>query len=236
MDYRGNGNGTECPQEQPHRILIVDDHPLSCKGYELIIQMGIQKGILPYFDIEIIHSLEAAYRLFIEESFTCDMVLLDICMKPFPEQNLFSGDDLGRWVIEKYPKIKILVMTSLLERHRLGNILKTLNPLGFLIKSEIDELNLVQAVRSVLRGIPFYSATIMEVMRNRFVSDIQLDLEEKTFIWLLSQGTPTKEIPEQLHWSLSKVEKRKRALRKKLGVENNTTMALVKKAKELGII
>lgn len=236
MDYRGNRNGLDCAQEQPPRILIVDDHPLICKGYELIIQNGIQKGTLSNFKIEIANSLEAAYELFIKPSVTFDLVFLDICMNPFREKDIFSGEDLGKFIINKYPNIKILVMTSLTEKIRLKGILKNLRPNAFLVKCEVNEFHLVTAIQYVMNNQFYYSHSISNMLHERSVANDCFDEEEKEFLYLLSKGYRNKQITNQLHWSLSKVEKRKRALHKKLCVEKGTTMALVDKAKEYGII
>lgn len=236
MDYRGEENGIECPQEQTPRILIVDDHPLSCRGIELSIQILSQKGRLPHFSIYKALSLIEAFDFLILKSISFDIIFLDICMEPFPEKKLFSGEDLGRLIIEKHPKTKILVLTSLSDKYRLAHIFKELNPDGFLIKSEVNETCLVQAIQGVLNGRPSYSPTILKLLRDEFVSSFKLNQEEKDFLYLLSKGIPSKEIPEHLPWSLSKVEKQKQLLREKLMVEKSNVLALVYRAKDMGII
>lgn len=73
------------------QILIVEDHSLTCMGYALILEQAILNGKIPQSKIQQVHSLRKAYQLLIAEGISFDMVFLDICMKPYPEQNLFSG-------------------------------------------------------------------------------------------------------------------------------------------------
>jgi len=237
MDYRGIENGKDCLTKNAlQNILIVEDQKLTCQGYELIVEQAGLKGKIPPFKIQQAHSLKKAFEYLETEVIKFDMVFLDICMKPFPDKNLFSGEDLGRLIVEQYPKTKILVMTSLTDKLRLEGILHTLKPHGFLIKCEVDEQHLVKAIQNILMDQSYYSPSIEKILQDESNEDAFLDEEEKKFLYLLSKGVRNKEIRNYLPWSLSKVEKRKRVLHKKLGMEKENTMALVNKAKELGII
>lgn len=218
------------------QILIVEDHPLTCMGYALILEQAILNGKIPQSKIQQVHSLRKAYQLLIAEGISFDMVFLDICMKPYPEENLFSGEDLGRLIFKKCPETKILVMTSLTDKYRLEGILNKIKPYSFLIKSEVNDFHLIKAIQHLLKSEYYYSQTILTLMRNEFYMNHQIDEEEKKFLYLLSKGIRNKEISEYLPWSLSKIEKRKRILHKKLGEEKGNTLALVNKAKDLGII
>ena len=82
----------------------------------------------------------------------------------------------------------------------------------------------------------YYSPTIAKLVQEESNEDVFLDEEEKKFLHLMSKGIRNKEMSQYLPWSLSKVEKRKRVLHKKLGIEKGNTIALVNKAKNLGII
>lgn len=237
MENRGKENGIAYPIENDlQNILIVEDHKLTCQGYQLIVEQAGLKGKTPCFTIHQAHTLKKAYQLLKSEAIRYDMVFLDICMDSYPNQNLFSGEDLGRLIVEKYPDTKILVMTSITDKLRLEGILNTLKPHGFLIKSEVDEFHLVKSIQHILMDQSYYSPSIGKILRNESSTDLFLDVEEKRFLYLLSKGVRNKDIGNHLLWSLSKVEKRKRELHKKLGMEKGNTMALVDKAKELGLI
>jgi DNA-binding NarL/FixJ family response regulator len=236
MDYRGRKGKDYLTERALQSILIVEDHQLSCQGYELIVEQAGCKGAIPKITVQQAHSLKKAYQLLFKEAVHFDMVFLDICMPAYPEKNLYSGEDLGRLIVEKQLKTKILVMTSLTDKLRLEEILHTLKPLGFLVKGEVDEYHLITAIKHLLLDEYYYSPTIQRILQNPSEEAAYLDKEEKKFLYLLSQGIRNKEIGEHLCWSLSKVEKRKRTLHKKLGIEKGNTMALVNRAKELGII
>jgi len=111
-----------------------------------------------------------------------------------------------------------------------------LKPAGFLIKTDVDPKSLKDAFRQVSNGMRYYSNSIMDLIEGRYLSDIELDDGEREFLYLLSIGVPTTGIPDHLPWSLSKVEKKKRRLREQLKVEEKNIMALIHRARELGII
>ncbi|WP_421803550.1 response regulator [Flagellimonas sp.] len=237
MDYRGRRKGKECLTERAlQSILIVEDHQLSCQGYELIVEQAGCKGAIPKVTVQQAHSLKKAYQLLFKEAVHFDIVFLDICMPAYPEKNLYSGEDLGRLIVEKQLKTRILVMTSLTDKLRLEEILQTVKPHGFLVKGEVDEYHLIGAIQHILKNQTYYSPTIGKILRGESNAEVYLSTDEKKLLYLLSKGIRNKEIGEHLCWSLSKVEKRKRVLHKKLGIEKGNTMALVNRAKELGII
>lgn len=225
--------------QQPSRILIVEDHKITSRGYEIILKNAAENNALPQLTIKKSDSLESAYRdLFLdgEHHEFFDIVFLDIRMAPYPERELFSGEDLGKLIRVRAEQMKLVVITSIINAHRLKSILESLKPQGFLIKTEITEKMLVEAVQQVLQQNSFFSPEILNVIRNNYFSDITLDNEQKQFLYLLSVGVASKNICEHLPWSPSKVEKQKRLLREKLEVSEKSVFALVHKAKKLGII
>lgn len=220
-------------------ILIVDDHPITCNGYVMILNSASDQGVLPKVSISMAHTLENAYEiLFSRDSnkVLYDIIVLDIRLPSFPKRNIYNGEDLGRLLRKNNKKTKILVLTSLNNHYRLQTILNTLNPEGFVLKSEICNNTLILAFQSILNNIPFYSPTVLRIIKNQFIKTKNLTLLERKFLYLLSTGIPSKEIPNHLPWSTSKVERQKRILKEKLGVEEKSSWGLIHKAKELGII
>jgi len=236
MVKRIHHNNPKFIGEKRLNILIVEDHPLTAKGYELLLQKAVEHEELSQITVKRATSLQEAYALLDSKADLPHLVLLDIRMKAFEEKNWFSGEDFGLHLRQVHPNIKIVVMTSLVDAHRLQGILTNLNPEGFLLKTEIDDMVLVNSVKSVLKNIPYFSPSILRLIKNQFLSGIRLNKEEKEFLYLLSKGVPSKDIPQHLPWSLSKVEKQKRLLREKLGAKYSNVLSLANKAKELGII
>jgi|SRR5690606_6651791 len=223
-------------QPKTEHILIVEDHALSSAGYKLILEgLGnMEDG--PTYMVKTALTLGAAYDCLMAGDGYFDIVLLDIRMKACPELKLFSGEDLGKLIVERFPDTKIIVLTSILDRFRLDGILKSLEPAGFLIKTEVDPNTLKLALAAISEGDWYYSGSIRNLLRDRYIKGIELDSEEREFLYLLSIGVPSAGIPDHLPWSLSKVEKKKRKLRDQLKVEERNIMALIHKARELGII
>lgn len=220
-------------------LLIIDDHPLTCHGYNIILKNACDKKLLPKIHIEEAHSIAQAYEKLKGKktpTIKYDLLLLDILMPASEKNKMYSGEDLGLFIQKLNPDIKIMVQTALLDNHRLHNIFKNLNPEAILIKNDLDELTLIEAITNVLNSEPYYSKTFAKLIRNQFSKDYILDAEDRKMLYLLSKGMPSKKIPYYLPWSLSKVEKRKRLLREKLGVENKSVLALVQSAKDAGFL
>ena len=154
----------------------------------------------------------------------------------FPGNKLYSGEDLGKLIRKLYPETKLMVITSLMDKHRLNAIFTSLNPEGFLTKTEVTQETLILALQELLNDNPYYSPYLLKIIRNQHFSGLQLSAEQKEFLYLLSIGVSSKEIPNYLPWSASKVEKQKRTLRDKLGAKSSGVFALVHRAKKLGII
>ena len=165
-----------------------------------------------------------------------DLIFLEIGLPNYPEKDIFNGEDIGKLIRCYWKASKILVVTGLTDHYRLQTILKSLNPEGLILKSETCDKNLILAIQKVITGVPFYSPTVLKLIKNQFIRNNEVSLQERKFLHLLSTGVHSKDIPNHLPWSGSKVEKRKRILKEKLGVEEKSAWGLVHKAKELGII
>ena len=90
-----------------------------------------------------------------------DLVLLDIGIPSSIDKQLLCGEDIGAELRKTFPQIKIIVFTSYTSNYRLNNVLKSLNPEGFLIKSDVDFIKLIDAIDAVIHdedGVIDYSA------------------------------------------------------------------------------
>lgn len=218
-------------------VLIVDDHKLTCKAYSMLAEEAFKEGYLPKIKTTAVNSCREVYEMVTNNSsISFDLILLEIGLPNYPEKDIFNGEDLGKLIRGHWPKSKILVATSLNDDYRLQTILKSLNPEGMVLKNEICEHKLIFAIQKVLSGVPFYSPTVLKVIKNQFIRDNGISFQERKFLYLLSTGVQSKEIPKYLPWSKSKVEKQKRILKEKLGVEEKSAWGLIHQAKKLGII
>ncbi|MEO1486261.1 MAG: hypothetical protein AAFU57_10950 [Bacteroidota bacterium] len=219
--------------------LILDDHPVTCIGYKMMLEAACLQKEIPELRMAMTHTLKQAYELIHEkgsQGLYYDFVFLDIRLPPYPQENMFSGEDIGKLLRKVSRQTKILVFTSLQNPYRLRSILKSLNPEALVLKTEVCDKKLVTALTKALNGIPYYSPSILKIIKNQLITDNEITPPERKFLYLLSTGVQSKEIPKHLPWSVSKVEKQKRILKEKLGVEEKSSWSLIHKAKELGII
>lgn len=221
------------------RTLVIDDHKVTCKGYQFFFENAYSEGLLPNFEIEFSHDSESAFKKITghyKSGKKYDIIFLDIQLPPYPEGKIYSGEDLGILIRRYHPKTKIIVQTLLSDNHVLHNIFKKLNPEGIVLKVDLDENSFIVCVNNILKNIPYYSSTFSRLLRNQFSKGYIIDEEDRELLYLLNRGIASKDVAKHLHWSRSKVEKRKRVLRAKFEVEDKNVLSLINAAKELGFL
>lgn len=219
-------------------VLIVEDEPLIIENLITAFdQLGASNGFLN-FKIKSATNCDDAskeiQKAVISKPF--DLVLLDINIPGSSDERLLCGEDLGIDLKKLFPNIKIIVFTSHNNNYRLNNILKSLNPDGFLIKSDINFQKLLEALESVINNLPYYSKVILQLMRRYVSNDFTLDKIDRQLLYELSKGTRTKNLTNLLPLSLSAIESRKRNLKELFEVENGNDRQLILKAEQHGFI
>ena len=220
------------------KTLIVEDEPLMIQPMKLALnQLSESNGLL---DFEILTSLDCdtavneIERAVKSEPF--DLVLLDINLKPSANGKYLSGEDIGVEIRRFFPNAKIIVLTSHNNNYRLNNILKTLNPDGFLIKSDVDFAKLLDALKTVIEDTPYYSRAILKLMRRHIINDFTLDRIDRQLLYQLSKGAKMKHLSDVIPLSKSAIELRKRNLKEVFGVEEGDDRNLLIRAEECGFI
>lgn len=165
-----------------------------------------------------------------------DLALLDINIPPSKQKNILSGEDLGLELRKYFPKIKIIIYTSNNDNYRLNNILKSVNPDGFLIKSDLDYKDLAKAILRVLTKPPYYSPSVLGLIRKHIANDFILDSTDRILLHEISKGTKTKDLPNFVNLSKGGVELRKRRLKEVFNVEDKGDKKLIQIAKEKGYV
>ncbi len=221
------------------RVLIIDDHLVTCKGYEYFFENATNDGLIPNFEIVFAHDCKSAHQLILsnnKEKGDFNIILLDVQLPPYPDEKIFSGEDLGLLIRSNKPKTRIILQTAISDKYLLYNIFKNLNPEAILIKSDLVEENFVICIKEVLKDIPYYSKTFSKLLRNQFSQEYVLDQDDRELLYLLNIGISSKEIPKRLIWSSSKVEKRKRLMREKFGVDDRNIISLLNAARKAGFL
>ncbi len=224
--------------KKPLNTLIVEDHQLIIDSYKMALDSVSQENLKFNFKITITKNCEEANDE-IEHALTfskIDLVFLDISLPPSKKLNILCGDDLGLKIREYFPNAKIIVSTHLDDNYRLINILKTFKPNSLLLKNELDFHKLKEAIVNVLYDIPYYTHSILKLVREHVSNDYNLDQVDRHMLYHLSQGVKTKDLPLLVNLSLAGIERRKRRLNQIFNNEKKTNKILIKLAKDKGFI
>ena len=219
------------------RILAVDDHEMTTMGYKYILEDQ------PVGDFDIQMDMAKDYESGKEklerslQSFPYDIILLDIQLAQRNEVPPKTGEDLGILAREISPNSKIVFMSSYSDNYRINSILQTVDPEGYMVKTEIDQHTLREMVPTVMNNPPYYTHKALAAIRRKMANDdMGLDQTDKKILHLLSIGTKTKDMVDYLPLSLPGIENRKRQIKSLFGIEKQNDQALINEARHRGFI
>lgn len=218
------------------RILAVDDHEMTALGYKYILEdsefadFNVKVEIATNFE----HGkskIEMSKR-----AVPYDVILLDIQLFSPESKDPRTGIDLGMVARKEVPKSKVVFMSSYSDNYRINNIFKTVNPDGYMVKSEIDEMSLKTMVETIVNDSPYYTASALSAIRRRMSTDIVIDEQDQKILYHLSQGIHTRDIAPLIGSANTTVEARKRQLKALFDVKNGNDLALINEAKTRGFL
>ncbi len=218
------------------RILAIDDHEMTMLGYKFILERIAFDGYTILVDTA--NTYESGKKL-IENSansFKYDILFLDVQLFAPNEDQPYTGEDLGILARKIVPESKIVYMSSFSDNYRINSILKTVDPDGYLVKTDIDPKTLEDAVKTIVLNPPYYSSKALAAIRKKMSSDIDLDEKDRQILYHLSKGTKNKDLEKYIRLSPSSSENRKRHLKTLFGTENENDLALILAAKNRGFI
>lgn len=219
------------------KILMIDDHPMIIEGYQNTLLFT--KKDYQELKIDIANNCDEALKLMdksIENELPYDVLFVDISLPPSTDGTMNSGEDLAEYARKILPKAKVIILTMFNESFRIHNIIKTIDPEGFLIKSDLTSSELASAFQAVLNNPPFYSGTVNSYIRKVITSDIVIDEKNRKILHLLSQGVKTKNLASHLDISLSAIEKRKKQLREIFDIQDGDDETLLNEARKKGFV
>ncbi|WP_445732368.1 response regulator [Mariniflexile sp.] len=222
---------------QKIKILMIDDHPMIIEGYQNTLLFTKKEDQI--LEIDIANNCDEAIAFMdkaVEKVNPYHLLFVDISLPPSTDGLMTSGEDLAAYARKVLPKAKIIILTMFNESFRIHNIIKTINPEGFLIKSDLTSSELASAFQAVLYNPPFYSGTVNSFIRKAVSSDIVIDEKNRKILHLLSQGIKTKNLASHLDLSLSAVEKRKKQLRDIFKVKDGQDETLLEAARSKGFV
>ncbi|GAA3597101.1 response regulator [Flavivirga amylovorans] len=219
------------------KILMIDDHPMIIEGYQNTLLFTKKES--QELEIDIANNCDEAIVYMdksIENELPYNVLFVDISLPPSTDGVMSSGEDLAEYARRILPRAKIIILTMFNESFRIHNIIKTIDPEGFLIKSDLTSSELASAFQAVLNNPPFYSGTVNSHIRKAITSDIVIDDKNRKILHLLSQGVKTKNLASHLDISLSAVEKRKKHLRDVFEVNDGQDETLLNEARKKGFV
>jgi DNA-binding NarL/FixJ family response regulator len=165
-----------------------------------------------------------------------DVAFLDVNLPPYQDKNITSGIDLAMLLRSIFPACKLVIITMHKEPVWVNRIFKSINPEGFISKTEINFRTFPQAYEQILRGEFYYSESISESQRFFIRKNINWDEHDSKILLLLSEGKKTINLPDYMSLSLSSIEKRKANLKKQLIFDGGSDEDLISVAKKLGLL
>jgi two-component system, NarL family, response regulator NreC len=211
------------------RVLVADDHAIIREG------LSVMLGNQPDMDvIGVAADGREAIRLVDKDE--PDVAVIDISM---PELN---GIEAIQQLLPRHPHLKVIVLSIHATKPYVYRSLKA-GAKGYLIK-ETAGLEVVRAVRAVVRGERYLSQRIADLLTDVSLSNLEPSMEsspleqlsprEREILQLVAEGKTSQEIAERLSISPKTVDTYRSRLMHKIGVEDMA--GLIKFAIQHGVI
>ncbi len=215
---------------------MVDDHPIIIEGYQNVLmatkddEQTLLMDTANNCDTAVIMIERAA------KSTPYDVCFFDISLPASEDGRYTSGEDLALLAKKLIPNAKVVILTMFNESFRIHNIIKEIDPDGFLIKSDLTSMELADAFQYILKSPPYYSTTVNNYIKKTFSSEIYVDDINRKILHLLSQGIKTRSLSEHIPLSTSALEKRKKQLKLLFSVPDGKDETLLEEARDKGYL
>ena len=206
------------------KIILTEDHQLLRDGIKALIASG---------NIEIIGEASTGTELWkLMESAQPDIILMDISLPDV------SGIDLTRTLSERYPEVKVLILSMFTDESFISQAIKA-GAKGYLHKNTTRE-EMLLAIDTVYSGNEFYSDNISKIILKSYIDNAKkngdeinnpneiLSKREIEILKMFADGFINKEIADKLFISIRTVESHKNHIMQKLNLK--TQVELVKYA------
>jgi len=219
-----------------YNVLLVDDHPMIIAGF--VQALDIIKENNEKFDFSRDSAVDCttAAELISDKKKKYDLICLDLSLPGSKDGKYNSGEDLAKLAKKHQPKAKLLICTMLENNYKVLNVMRRIDPDGFLVKSDTNPDILISAIENLLKGKTYQSSTVHQMLKKTIEFSHNIDEEDLKILFYLSKGILTKNLPEHLGLSLSAVEKRKKQMKQFFDIPNRNDKILLEKAREKGFL
>ena len=205
--------------QPPHRILVVDDHPLFRAG--LVGLMSHES------DLDVCgEAHNAAQALDAIKLLNPDLAIVDIGL---PDKN---GLELLKDIQALHPGVDVLIISMHAESLYAERVLRA-GASGYVMKQEATE-KVIIALRQIFSGSIYLSDKLSARLMHQLVGGgravstglvvDQLSDRELEVFGLIGQGRGTRQIAEQLHLSVKTIESHRAHIKEKLSLNSATEL------------
>lgn len=196
------------------KVLVVDDHELLRSGIKVLIKRA--------GGIEVVGEASTGGEgMRLVSELLPDVVVLDVKL---PDDN---GIDLAREITQKYPQIKILVISADLLKHIIDQAISA-GAQGVMLKESVYT-ELVDAVRAIHDNKRHFCSRVKEIIAIDWAGRLQTDkgaslsalsTREREIVKHISEGKTIKEIAALVSRSTKTVDANRRNIMKKLSIDS----------------
>ena len=162
--------------------------------------------------------------------------MLDYSLPAFPEKEVFNGGDLAILVHKYIPGAKTLIITSHFESVILYNTYLKTQPSGIMVKTDVDDVELLLAYEKIMKGETYFSKTAKKAKTERLLAEGHFDAIDRQIISLLSTGCQIKTIANTIKVSEDTVKKRKSKIKDMLGIDKGNDEDILRECRLLRMI
>lgn len=226
----------EPKKNQNRNILIIDDHPMSVDSYKTLLSSIESNKKANYL---LGYNCEEAFNILHQTKHnkeTINFAFIDVNLPSFEKKKLFSGSDVAKLIRDSFPDCKIIIISMHCEPVWVSQIYNSINPEGFIAKSDIDYKSFPEAFKSVENNEIYSSKSIKQSRKIMIQKNINWNENDSKMLRLIAEGVKTKDLPKYIPLCLSAIEKRKASIKKQLIRESGSNKELLDSAKSLGLI
>lgn len=201
------------------RIILVDDHE--------VVRLGLKSLLERHPQFEVVGEAGSASEALEQvAALEPDVVVMDIRLPGS------SGIDACEQIIEKYPDVKVIMLTSYAEDEMLFSAIRV-GASGYVLKQIASE-ELVKAIEAVGRGEALLDPAVTQrvfqevrraVKQEEATAFAQLSQQEKHVLQLVSEGNTNREIAKNLFLGEGTVRNYVSSILSKLSVNNRAEAA-----------